>query len=335
MTTTVNTTEFIGELASLLESGISSSDALKIVQQGQEKPAMQKLISAIIADVENDMSLADSFAQYPQYFEPFIVEMLQGEQNQTATLMKIVKYRESMDVDAVELTKKIAFSSIYSLFLLFVFFILTTILLVYVVPVFTDMFESFGGELPGLTQLAVNLSDFFVAFWLFIIGTLFILGVLIWMKWQTVTLYIPLFGKLYRKIALIRSLRTCAFMLSEGASTAKAFAAAAQAVNHPTYAKLLNQVSQQIAKGINLPEALRAYSIFPKKIVYTALVGTKTNKLDKLFVKLADFYTKQLQQAIELTIRSYTLLLTILIGVIAGLLVISMYMPIFSMGSVI
>jgi len=336
-TVSINITEFIGELALLLESGISCSDALKIVQPGQEKPQIRKLIGDIINDVENGMSLADSFAKYPRYFEPFLVEMLHSEEGeeQTATLAKIAKYRESMEVDSIDLTKKIAFSSIYFLALLFIMVILTTVLLVYVVPVFADMFSSFGGELPSLTQLIINLSDFLIAYWLFIVGSVLIFGGLMFAGWQNVTLYIPLFAHLYRKIALVRFLRTCAFMLSEGAPLTKAFAAAAQMANNSVYAKQLHQVSQQVAEGKPLPDALQEKSIFPKKIIQMATVGIQTNKLDKLFAKMADIYTKQLHQSIEPIIKVYTLLFTILIGLIVGLLVVSMYMPIFTMGGAI
>ncbi len=332
----VHITEFIGELALLLESGIACRDALKIVQQEQDNRGMQKLIAAILNDVEKGMSLADSFAQYPDYFEPFLVERLvssgKDEANQTASLVKIAQYRESMDVDAQNLTKRIAFSSLYILFLLFLLLILTTFLLIYVVPVFADMFRSFGGSLPTLTQWVLNLSDFFVANGLLIMGGVFVLGWLVRIKWQIVTLYIPLIGRLYHKIALIRGLRTCAFMLSEGASVAKAFSAAAQIVHNPIYAKRFNQVSEQVAEGMPLSDALQAHSIFPKKMVHAAVVGTQANKLDKLLAKLADLYAKQLQQATGPIIRSYTLLLIILIGIIAGLLILSMYLPIFSMG---
>jgi len=335
-TMSINITEFIGELALLLESGISCSDALKIVQPGQEKPQIRKLIGNILNDVENGMSLADSFAKYPRYFEPFLVEMLHSEegeeQNQTATLANIAKYRESMEVDSIDLTKKIAFSSIYFLALLFIMVILTTVLLVYVVPVFAGMFSSFGGELPSLTQLIINISNFFIAYWLFIVAGILILGGLIWAGWQNVTLYIPLFGHLYHKIALVRLLRTCAFMLSEGAPLTKAFAAAAQMANNSIYAKQLHQVSQQVAEGKPLPDALQEKSIFPKKIIQMATVGIQTNKLDKLFAKMADIYTKQLHQSIEPIIKVYTLLFTILIGLIVGFLVVSMYLPIFTMG---
>lgn len=331
-----NITEFIEELALLLESGISDSDALKIVQQGQENPVIQQLIKDIINDVENKMSLADSFAKYPHYFEPFIVEMLsQNKETQTTTLMKIAKYRQSMEIDGIELTKKIVSSSAHTISLLVIFLVIISFMLIYVIPVFADMFDSFGSKLPVLTQLAVNLSDFFVAYWFFIMGSLAILIGISWMKWQMVKLYLPLFGELYRKVALIRSLRTCVFMLSEGASIAKAFTATAQAVNNPIYAKIFNQVSQQTTEGMNLSDALQAHSILPKKVVYSAIIGTKTNRLDNLFDKLANVYTKKLLSSIELTIKSYTSLLTIIMGVIIGLLVISMYMPIFVMGSVI
>jgi type IV pilus assembly protein PilC len=333
----ISITEFISELALLLESGISCGDALKIVQQGQEKPKMRKLVGDILIDVENDMSLADSFAKYPRYFEPFLVEILhsEGEQKQTATLAKIAQYRESMEVDTFDLTKKIALSSLYFIVLLFVLVILTTISLIYVVPVFADMFSSFGGELPGLTQFIINLSEFVGVYWIYIGSSVLILGGLLWAKWQNMILYIPLFGRLYRKIALVRLLRTCAFMLSEGASLTTAFAAAAQIVNNSLYAKHLNQVSQQVAEDKSLPDALQEKSIFPKKIIHAATVGLQTNKLDKLLAKMAAIYTKQLHQSIEPIIKVYTLLFTILVGFIVGLLIISMYLPIFMMGGAI
>jgi len=334
----INLTEFISELALLLESGISCRDALKIIQPGLEQSEARKLIGNILTDVENGVSLADSFAKYPRYFESFFVDMLRREkeeQNQIAILANMAQYRESMEIDAFDLTKKIASSSLYFVTLLVIFIILTTTALVYVVPVFADMFSSFGGELPGLTQFIINLSDFVNAYWLFIVVGVFILGGLIWAKWQNVTLYIPLFGRLYHKIALVRFLRTCAFMLSEGASLPTALAAAAQMVNNTLYAKHLFYVHEQLSKGKSLPDALQEKSIFPKKIIQMATIGIQTNKLDKLFAKMADIYAKQLQQSIEPIIKIYNLLFTLLIGCLVGLLVISLYLPIFTMGGTI
>jgi len=330
-------TQFISELALLLETDISTVEALNIVQQDQEKPAMHQLIGAIQTDVENDMSLAESWAKYPQYFEPFLVEMLrEGElqNNLRATLNKLVEYRDSMGVSDSDLSERIVASSSYFWAVFAVIFLVASILLIYVVPVFADMFSSFGGELPGLTQLVVNLSDFFVAYWIPILIVFLGLVVFMRVKRDSVKVYSPVFGHLYRKIMLVRSWRTCAFMLSNQASLTRAIEAAAQAVHNPVYAKLLQQVNQQLAEDITLPEALKKVG-FPEKVIHAAAVGIKTKQLDKLLDKVADIYTKQLYRVTEPTIRIFNLAAIILLGSIVGLLVLAMYLPIFWMGSVI
>jgi type IV pilus assembly protein PilC len=332
-----NITQFLSELALLLETDISTVEALNIVQQDQEEPAMHRLIGAIQTDVENGMSLAESWAKYPQYFEPFLVEILrEGErQNQLrATLNKLVDYRESMGVTESDLSKRILASSIYFWVVFAIMFIVASILLIYVVPVFADMFSSFGGELPILTQLVVSLSDFLAAYWIPILIVFLGLVAFMLVKLDSVKLYSPVFGHLYRKIMLVRSWRTCAFMLSNQASLTKAIEAAAQAIHNPVYAKLLQQVNQQLAEDITLPEALKKVG-FPEKVIHAAAVGIKTKQLDKLLDKVADIYTKQLYQVTEQTIRIFNLAVIILFGSIVGLLVLAMYLPIFSMGAVI
>ncbi|MFK5969361.1 MAG: type II secretion system F family protein [Candidatus Marithrix sp.] len=320
--TSVNITDFISELALLLESGISCNEALKIIRQ--ENSVLQKLIDKISADLENGSSLADSFAKYPQYFEPFLVDLIQD--NGETNLTKIAQYRETLDVDATALTKKILMSSAYLISLVCITIIIISLSLIYVVPVFANMFTSFGGELPGLTQSVMNLSSFFVANWLFItIGIIIFCG-LILMNWQLLTLYIPPFNGLYRKIIWIRCLRTWSFMLSEGTSMSQAIAASAQIVRNSVYTKRLTNISQQD----DITAALTGY--FPEKIIHAILVGQRTNKLDILLAKLADYYTKQLNIAIEPAIKIYTLFLIMIIGSIIGILIISMYLPIFTMG---
>jgi type IV pilus assembly protein PilC len=333
----IDITQFISEFALLLESGISPAEALDIVQQDQEKPAMHNLISAIHTDVKSGMSLAESWTKYPQYFEPFLVDMLrEGEQqnNLKASLMKLAEYRESMDVNDAELTQRIIASSSYFWVVFVIILNAAAVLLIYVIPVFADMFESFGGELPALTQLIMVLSDFLVAHWLLVFIALIGLVLLMRAKWDSVKVYSPVFGFLFRKMMLVRGWRTCAFMLSNQASLTTAIEAAAQAVHNSVYARLLQQLNQQLAVGNTLPDALKAVG-FPKKVIHAAMVGTQTNQLDKLLDKVADIYIKQLYRVTEPTIRIFNLLLLILLGCLVGFLVIGMYMPIFSMGSVL
>ena len=321
--TSANITEFISELALLLESGISCNDALKIIRQENSK--LQKLIDKISTDLENGMSLANSLAKYPQYFEPFLVDIIQN--NGEASLTKIAQYRETLDVDAETLTKKILMSSVYMIFLVFITIFIISLALVYVIPVFAEMFSSFGGTLPGLTQSVMDLSDFFVMNWLLIIiGTVIFCGLALRNR-QLLALYMPPFSNLYRKIIWIRCLRTWAFMLSEKTSIQQAIIASSQMVGNSVYAKRLINISQQD----DLTTALTGH--FPEKIIHAILVGRQTEKLDKLLTKLADYYTKQLNISIEPTIKVYTLFLIIIIGIIIGLLVLSMYLPIFTIGT--
>jgi type IV pilus assembly protein PilC len=326
-------TQFIGELAMLMESGISINQALEIVQQGQEKPAMHKLIVAIKTDIHNGISLADSWAKYPQYFEPFIIERM--HKNLAVTLSQITEYRESLNESEKNLTQELRYSFSYLMVMTIIFLAVSSLLLIYVIPTFSKMYNEIGASLPTMTVFIIKISNFCVNYNWFILSGLLGLGLLLRFQWHTVKLYLPLLGNFYHKVALTRFLRTSAFMLSQKVSLTTAFEAAAQAVNNPIYAKSLKQVSQQIATGTSLTNALTQHTIFPKKVIHATIIGTQTNQLDKLLVKLADVYTKQLSQLIKPIIKVYNFIGIILIAIIIGIFVISMYIPIFVMGSLI
>jgi type IV pilus assembly protein PilC len=329
----VDITQFLSELAMLMESGISINQALEIVQIGQEKLAMQKLIAAIQADIHNGINLADSWAKYPQYFEPFLVENLRKK---VISLSQIAEYRESLNEPENDLTQELRYSLNYLMVMTILFLAISSLLLIYVIPAFSMMYHEIGASLPIITVFVINISDFCVNYKWFILSGLFGFALLLRFQWHTVKLYFPLLGDFYHKIALIRFLRTCAFMLSQQASLAKAFEAAAQAVNNPSYANSLKQVSQQVTTGsISLTNALTQHAFFPKKVIHATIIGTQTNQLEKLLVKLADVYTKQLYQLIKPIIKIYNFVGIILIAILIGIFVIAMYMPIFVMGSLI
>ncbi len=329
----VDVTQLISELAMLLEGGISINNALEIVQQEQEKAAMYKLIGDIQTNLAKGMSLADSWAKYPQYFAPFLVEMLRQSQNLATTLAQIAEYRESIEESEMDLVQEMEYPFSYLMIVVVVLLAISSLLLTYVTPIFADMFYAFGAALPIPTQFIIDISDFVISYWWLMLGCGLGLGVLLWFKRQTVKLYIPLFGHFYHKLALVRCLRTCAFMLSHKAPLPKAFEAAAQAVNNSVYAKLLRQASQEMRTGTRLPKELA--SIFPKKVIHAMTIGTHTNQFDKLLVKLADVYTKQLYQMIAPIVRKYNLVGIVVIAALVGIFVIAMYMPIFLMGSMI
>ncbi|MDY6993691.1 MAG: type II secretion system F family protein [Pseudomonadota bacterium] len=336
-------TELLNHLAILLESGISSSEALHILQQDEEKPALQQLMQHIKKDLDAGSHLADSLAKHPRYFEDFIVDLVRGGELRdqlVAVLNDVVRYRES--IEAIELTVNIRNSFIYPAALLAIGLVILSFLLHYVIPVFRDMFSSFGGDLPALTQFLVQLSDFFVANWIIVLAIILILGFYVQREYRKqswvgawMELYVPVFGRLFRYIIIIRCLRTVVLMLSHKATIAQAITIAAKTVNNPIYNQALYLVSQQVADGITLAEALLSSKIFPRKMVQAAVVGSKTERLSELFSKLADIYTKQVQQAAKPAIQVLELFLIVLLGIMIGVLVIGLYLPIFKMGEAI
>jgi len=333
-------TDLLSQLALLQESGISYQEALQVIQEGQEKPDMQRLIAAIQSDLHQGQTLAESLARYPQYIEPFLVEALrQGEQQdrQLAILNNIIEYREYISV--FDLTGELKRALIYPATVLFVALLSIIVMLIYVIPVFADMFKSFGGQLPALTAFFVDLSDWVVHNWLSGIIILVGIRIYIWIANKRksrfiawIQLHIPLLGKLYRSIVIIRFLRVCAFMLSAQMPLDKVISAGVQAVDNSIYAFALIQINQQITAGTTLADALGKHPIFPKKVVQVTRIGIKTNQLDKLFTKLAEIYTKQTLKMIDPTIRVLNVFNTVILATIIGSVVIAFYLPIFIMG---
>jgi type IV pilus assembly protein PilC len=321
-------TDFLSELTLLLEENIPLHEALGTLRQHETDRTLLRLLDEIQAENGN---LADALEKHPHEFEPFLVVLLRDAVNPTEMLRKIVDYRESMAASGGNLGAKLLYSFSYFSAVLVVFLIIMVAMLHYVVPAFAELFAGFGADLPYLTQKLIEISNAIQNYsWGILAGLLILLG-LFW-RWRTHLLpHFPIFGHLYRKLALVRFLQTCAFMLSNGTTLNQAVTAAIQVMGYS-----LPGVQQQLTQGKTLSEALSNTSYhFPQKLLHIAAVGEKAKKLDKLFIKLANIYTKQLHQSIEPTTKLLGVLLTVILGIIIGLFVIAMYIPIFNMGKVI
>ncbi|MCP4701239.1 MAG: type II secretion system F family protein [Gammaproteobacteria bacterium] len=264
--------EFLRELALLLKNNIPLDEALEIVQQGQEKPAVQRLINKIQQDIRGGATLAQSLDCHPQYFQPFLTELVRDaeQRNDVVNMLeKIAAYRESAAFADMELAGGLKAGLVYPVIMLLITFFITAILMIFVVPVFTDMFRDFGAALPGLTQLIVNISDAFNEYWYLIFIGLPVLwiyyrfgvkrkGSQFWLSrlMMGIVLRLPGFGRIHQYIETARALRTWTFMLANGYAMEKAVAASAQATNNPLYADALTRASEQMADGNPLSAAL-------------------------------------------------------------------------------
>lgn len=333
-------TAFFSELALLLENDISCAEALEVIQQAQENSTLSSFLSKMSTDVKQGSSLADSLAKHPTYIEPFLVDVIRaGEQEKrlAETLTEIANYREKLTVSADDLTHRLLFALIYPTVLLFIVLLFSFFMFIFVVPTFADLFSSFGGELPSLTNQIVYLSEVFSTYWWLIAILILVLGWLIVQEYRKNTLFskLPFFRLFFYKIALIRFLYTYAFALAHHLSPSHALAACAQTADNRIYASLFEKMRADLEAGILLTEIFLKQTFFPQKIKHLVVVSVKTKRADKLFSRLADNYTRQLQRSLEPTLRIFSIFMTVAIGIIIALLVIAMYLPIFRMGEVI
>jgi len=347
--TSENITELLSQLSVLSSSGISLAEALQIIQQGEYNAEMNKLIQAIQADIKSGHKLSASFAKYPQYFQEFTADILRnGEQQKMLPeiLDKIVEYRESVELSEIDVTGKLKGLLTYPLAVATVVFLISALLLIFVVPVFADMFTSFGGDLPTMTAFIVELSDFFVEWGAVILVIIVALNAYIYIENKrqspsflrlksNLILYTPLIGKLHQLLASIRILRTWALLFPSKMPIQKAIIISGQVADNQAYLDALTQISQEVTKGQSLADSLEKRGIFQKKMVQTTAIAMRTKQPEKLFSNLANIYTKQLRKLTNTYKGIIEISLLILLGCIVGVLVLSMYMPIFKMGSVI
>jgi type IV pilus assembly protein PilC len=320
-------TDFINELNLLLEENIPLAEALNTLRQHQPK-RLQRFIDEIHAENGN---LATVLARYPQAIEPFLVDTLRNTSKPAVTLREIAEFREFQTSLHQNLRTQLFNSFSYFLAVLTIFLVIATVMLGWVAPAFADIFSEFGADIPYLTQILLKIS-FFVQNNFVILAPSFLILLVIFWKFRTHLLpSFPIFGHLYRKLALIDFLHVCTFMLSHGVSLNLAVTTATQATgNLRTFSKLKQQVNQ----GMALSEAL-SHAPVPKKLCRIAAIGEKTNKLDKLLAKFLLSHKKQLESDIQPTLKLLGVALTVILGILVGTFVIALYLPIFYAAGVI
>jgi type IV pilus assembly protein PilC len=333
-------TSFISELALLLKSGVSGTEALEIIKQEPSDFRLLSLINEIYEDVKQGISLADSLAKQPRYFEPFLVDLVrEGEQQNhlAATLVAIAEYQEKLSTSASNLATRLLFALTYPVTLLLIVMVFLFFMFIWVVPTFADLFASFGGELPVLTAGIIYLSEGVVAYWWLMVAVLLLLSgwVVSAYRKNTLLFKFPVLGRLFHQIAIIRFLHTYALALAHNQSPTSALAACEQTADNQIYATLFQQIRAEITTGTLLTEAFLKQKLFPRRVKHIVVVSTKTKSADQLFSKLADIYTRQLQQQLEPTLKIFSIVMTFMVGLIIALLVIAIYLPLFKMGTVI
>jgi type IV pilus assembly protein PilC len=335
---------FSRQLATMLAAGIPLVQAFEIVGNGHENAAMQKLILSIKGDVEGGSALAEALAKHPLYFDDLFVNLVEaGEQaGALETLLdKIATYKEKTEA----IKKKIKKALTYPAAVLVVAFVVTIILLIFVIPAFEDLFQGFGADLPAFTRLVIDLSQFVrdQGWYLAVIAGAAIYAFLYFKKrsrpmrhfLDRTALKTPIIGPILQKASIARYARTLSTMFAAGVPLVEALESVAGATGNIVYEEAVMQMKDEVATGQRLQQAMENTDLFPNMVIQMIAVGEESGSLDDMSAKVADFYEEDVDNAVDNLSSLLEPMIMAILGVLVGGLVVAMYLPIFKMGSVI
>jgi type IV pilus assembly protein PilC len=342
--TTGDIAVFSRQLSTMLAAGIPLVQAFEIVGNGHENAAMQKLILAVKSDVEGGSALAEALAKHPLYFDDLFVNLVEaGEQaGALETLLdKIATYKEKTEA----IKKKIKKALTYPAAVLVVAFIVTTILLIFVIPSFEDLFKGFGADLPTFTRMVIDLSAFVRSQGVIIalvIGAA--IGAFIYFKKRSrafrhfldrMMLKVPVIGPIMQKAAIARYARTLSTMFAAGVPLVEAMESVAGATGNIVYEMGVLAMRDEVATGQRLQQAMENTDLFPNMVIQMIAVGEESGSLDEMSAKVADFYELEVDNAVDNLSSLLEPMIMAILGVLVGGLVVAMYLPIFKLGAVV
>jgi type IV pilus assembly protein PilC len=335
---------FSRQLATMLAAGIPLVQAFEIVGNGHENQAMQKLILTIKADVEGGSALAEALAKHPIYFDDLFVNLVEaGEQaGALETLLdKVATYKEKTEA----IKKKIKKALTYPAAVLVVAFVVTIILLIFVIPAFEDLFQGFGADLPAFTRIVIDLSQFVrdQGWYLAILMGAAVYAFLYFKKrsrpmrhfLDRMTLKTPIIGPIMQKASIARYARTLSTMFAAGVPLVEALESVAGATGNIVYEEGVLQMKDEVATGQRLQQAMENTDLFPNMVIQMIAVGEESGSLDEMSAKVADFYEEDVDNAVDNLSSLLEPMIMAILGILVGGLVVAMYLPIFKMGSVI
>ncbi len=335
---------FSRQLATMLSAGIPLVQAFEIVGNGHENAAMQKLILGIKADVEGGSALAEALAKQPLYFDDLFVNLVEaGEQaGALETLLdKIATYKEKTEA----IKKKIKKALTYPAAVLVVALVVTTILLIFVIPSFEDLFQGFGADLPGFTRMVIDLSLFVRTKGIFILMILgAAVGAFLYFKKRSrpfrhfldrMMLKMPIIGPILEKASIARYARTLSTMFAAGVPLVEALESVAGATGNIVYEVGVMEMRDEVATGQRLQQSMENTDLFPNMVIQMIAVGEESGSLDQMSAKVADFYEEDVDNAVDNLSSLLEPLIMSILGVLVGGLVVAMYLPIFKLGAVV
>ena len=337
-------TTFTRQMATMLRAGVPLLQSFDIVARRHPNPSMSRLVGEIRNDVETGTSLSAAFRKHPKYFDPLYCNLVEaGEEAGMLELLldRLATYQEK----TLAIRAKIKSALTYPIAVMIVAMIVVSIIMLFVVPTFQDVFKQFGANLPAPTLIVIAISNFFVHYWYILFGTLFIGGYFLFQSWKRspkvqefvdrTMLRLPVFGQLVLKGTLARWTRTLATMFGAGVPLVEALDSVGGASGNIVFRHATEKIQQDVSTGTSLTLAMQSSGVFPPLVLQMASIGEESGSLDQMLGKAADIYEAEVDELVKSLSSLLEPIIIVFLGVIIGGLVVSMYLPIFNLGKVV
>ncbi|HEU4772932.1 MAG TPA: type II secretion system F family protein [Lysobacter sp.] len=335
---------FSRQIATMMKAGVPIVGALEIISSGNKNPKMQKLVNAIRADVESGSSLSEALGKHPVEFDELFRNLVKAGESAgvlETVLDTVATYKENTEA----LKGKIKKAMFYPAAVVAVALIVSAILLVFVVPMFEDVFASFGAELPAFTMLIIKLSRFMVSWWwLLLLASVGAVVAFIMVRNRSIAfqyfldrliLKVPVVGQIIHNSAISRFARTLAVTFKAGVPLVEGLTTVAGATGNIVYEKAVNRVRDDVAVGYSVNMAMKQTNQFPHMVVQMVGIGEEAGALDTMLFKVAEFYEQEVNNAVDALSSLLEPMIMVFLGVVVGGMVIAMYLPIFKLGAVV
>jgi type IV pilus assembly protein PilC len=335
---------FTRQLATMMQAGIPVAQSFDIVGRGHENPSVQELILSIKQDVESGTNLTAALSKHPLYFDRLYCNLVQaGEQAGILDniLDKLAIYKEKIEA----IKGKIKSALFYPTAVIVVAFIITAVLLVFVIPQFESLFQGFGADLPALTKMVIDLSRAFTEWWYVIIGG--IIGTVVSATYfykrsekaqhtmDRTLLKVPVIGEIIKKATIARFARTLSTMFAAGVPLVEALDSVAGASGNRVYYEGTLAIRSDVSTGMQLQAAMNSTGLFPNMVIQMVAIGEESGELDTMLGKVADFYEREVDDAVAGLSSLLEPIIMVFLGVVIGGLVVAMYLPIFKMAATV
>ena len=335
---------FTRQLATMMKAGVPLLQSFDIVAKGHSNPSVTKLLLDIKTEVETGSSLGQAFRKHPLYFDNLYCNLVAaGEQAGIldALLDRLATYQEKM----MAIKGKIKKALFYPISILIVAFVVTAVIMIFVVPQFKELFKSFGATLPTPTLVVMQISEIFVSYWWLIFGSIFGAGYFLANALRRseklqflrdrLMLKLPVVGDMVRKATVARWTRTLSTMFAAGVPLVEALDSVAGAAGNRVYYNATKRIQSEVSTGSSLTVAMQNANVFPNMVLQMTAIGEESGALDGMLSKVADFFEREVDDAVDALASLMEPMIMVVLGTVIGGLVVALYLPIFKLGAVV